>query len=220
MIELHTWGTPNGRKISIMLEECGLAYNVHRVNIGAGEQFAADYVAINPNAKIPAIVDPDGPGGKPIAMMESGAILIYLSEKTGKFMPKDDRARYLVLQWLMFQMGHVGPMFGQVHHFVRNAKEQVPYAIARYVKEKDRLYGVLNARLGEVEYLAEEYTIVDIATYPWVARYEWHKTDLNTYPNVKRWFDAISARLAVKRGMAVPAPVVPNPSAPVSPGTR
>ena len=148
MIELYTWGTPNGRKISVMLEECGLAYNVHKVNIGAGEQFAPDYVAINPNAKIPSIVDSDGPGGKPIEMMESGAILIYLAAKTGKFLPKDDRGKYLALQWLMFQMGHVGPMFGQVHHFVRYAKEQVPYAIERYIREKDRLYGVLDKPSG------------------------------------------------------------------------
>jgi GST-like protein len=220
MIELYTWSTPNGRKVSVMLEECGLLYSVHRVNIGAGEQFAPDYMAINPNAKIPAIVDPEGPGGKPIRMMESGAILIYLSAKTGKFLPRDDRGKYLALQWLMFQMGHVGPMFGQVHHFVRNAKEQVPYAIERYVKEKDRLYGVLDKRLGEAEYLAEEYSIADIATYPWVARYDWHKTDLNVFPNVKRWFDAIGARPAVKRGMAVPAPAAPTPSAPASPGRR
>lgn len=205
MIELYTWGTPNGRKVSVMLEECGLAYDVHKVNIGAGEQFAPGYVAINPNAKIPSIVDSDGPGGRPIQMMESGAILIYLAAKTEKFLPKDDHGKYLALQWLMFQMGHVGPMFGQVHHFVRSAKEKVPYAIERYVKEKDRLYGVLDKRLGEAEYLAEEYSIADIATYPWVARHEWHKTDLNVYPNVKRWFGTIGARPAVKRGMAVPS---------------
>jgi GSH-dependent disulfide-bond oxidoreductase len=210
MIELYTWSTPNGRKISVMLEECALAYNVHRVDIGAGEQFAPGYVEINPNAKIPSIVDSDGPGGKPIAMMESGAILIYLSEKTGRFLPEGERGRYRALQWLMFQMGHVGPMFGQVHHFLRSAKEQVPYAIERYVKEKDRLYGVLNRRLGEAEYLADEYSIADIATYPWVARHEWHKTDLGNFPNVKRWFDAIGARPAVKRGMAVPAPLAPS----------
>jgi len=204
MIELYTWATPNGRKVSIMLEECGLPYKVHTIDIGAGEQFAPDYTAINPNAKIPSIVDPDGPDGKPIRMMESGAILIYLSDKTGKFLPKGDREKYVALQWLMFQMGHVGPIFGQVHHFVRYAKERVPYAIERYTKEKDRLYGVLDRRLGEIDYLAGEYSIADIATYPWVARYERHKTDLNTFPNVKRWFDAISARPAVIRGMAVP----------------
>jgi len=205
MIELYTWTTPNGRKISIMLEECGLTYNVHKINIGAREQFSPEYLAINPNGKIPSIVDSDGPDGAPIQMMESGAILIYLSEKTGKLFPQSDRGRYKTLEWLMFQMGHVGPMFGQVHHFVRNAKEQVPYAIERYVREKDRLYGVLDKRLGETAYLAGDYSIADIATYPWVARYEWHKTDLNAWPNVKRWFDAISARPAVKRGMAVPS---------------
>jgi GSH-dependent disulfide-bond oxidoreductase len=205
MIELYVWGTPNGRKVSIMLEECGLAYNVHKINIGANEQFTPGYLRINPNGKIPSIVDPDGPDGKPIAMMESGAILIYLSGKTGKFLPRSDRGRYKALEWLMFQMGSVGPIFGQVHHFLRAAKEPVPYAIERYTKEKDRLYGVLDRRLGEAEYLAGEYSIADVATYPWVSRYEWHKTDLADFPNVKRWFDAISARPAVRRGMAVPA---------------
>ena len=205
MIELYTWSTPNGRKISIMLEECGLAYNVHRINIGAGEQFAPEYLAINPNGKIPSILDPDGPDGAPIQMMESGAILIYLSEKTGKLLPQGKRGRCKALEWLMFQMGHIGPMFGQVHHFLRNAKEQVPYAIERYTREKDRLYGVLDKRLGETAYLAGDYSIADIATYPWVARHEWHKTDLNAWPSVKRWFDAISARPAVTRGMAVPS---------------
>ena len=205
MIELYTWSTPNGRKVSIMLEECGLAYSVHKINIGAREQFAPEYVAINPNAKIPSIVDPEGPGGTPIQMMESGAILIYLSEKTGKLLPQSSRGRYKALEWLMFQMGHIGPMFGQVHHFVRNAKEQVPYAIERYVKEKDRLYGVLDRRLSQAEYLAGEYSIADIATYPWVARHEWHKTDLSAWQNVKRWFDTVGARPAVRRGMAVPS---------------
>jgi GST-like protein len=205
MIELYTWGTPNGRKVSVMLEECGLPYNVHRIDIGKGDQFAPEYLAINPNGKIPSIVDPDGPDGEPIAMMESGAILVYLAEKTGRFLPASARGKYVALQWLMFQMGHVGPMYGQVHHFLRSAKVEVPYAIERYVKEKDRLYGVLDRRLGAVPFLAgEAYTIADIATYPWVARYEWHKTDLATFPNVKRWFDTIAARPAVQRGMAVP----------------
>jgi GST-like protein len=205
MIELYTWGTPNGRKVSVMLEECGLPYNVHRIDIGKGDQFAPEYLEINPNGKIPSIVDPDGPDGKPIAMMESGAILVYLAAKTGRFMPESARGKYVALQWLMFQMGHVGPMYGQVHHFVRAAKVEVPYAIERYVKEKDRLYGVLDRRLGAARFLAgEEYTIADIATYPWVARHEWHKTDLATFPNVKRWFDTIGARPAVQRGMAVP----------------
>jgi GSH-dependent disulfide-bond oxidoreductase len=205
MIELYTWGTPNGRKVSVMLEECGLPYNVHRIDIGKGDQFAPEYLAINPNGKIPSIVDPDGYDGKPIAMMESGAILVYLAGKTGRFLPASTRDKYVALQWLMFQMGHVGPIYGQVHHFLRAAKEEVPYAIERYVKEKDRLYGVLDRRLGAAPYLAGgEYTIADIATYPWVARHEWHKTDLATYPNVKRWFDAIGARVPVQRGMAVP----------------
>ena len=205
MIELYTWGTPNGRKVSIMLEECGLPYNIHKINIGTNiEQFTADYLKINPNGKIPAIVDPDGPEGAPISLMESGAILVYLAEKSGKFLPRTGGARYKTLEWLMFQMGGVGPMFGQVHHFVRSAKEKVPYGIERYSKEKDRLYGVLDKRLGEQAYLAGEYSIADMATYPWVSRHEWHNTDLNDFPGVKRWFDAISARPAVQRGMAVP----------------
>jgi len=206
MIELYTWGTPNGRKVSIMLEECGLPYNTHKINIGTNiEQFTADYLKINPNGKIPAIVDPDGPEGAPISLMESGAILVYLAEKSGKFLPRTGGARYKTLEWLMFQMGGVGPMFGQVHHFLRAAKEKVPYGIERYSKEKDRLYGVLDKRLGEQAYLAGEYSIADMATYPWVSRHEWHNTDLNDFPGVKRWFDAISARPAVQRGMAVPA---------------
>ena len=206
MIELYTWGTPNGRKVSIMLEECGLPYNSHKINIGTNiDQFTADYLKINPNGKIPAIVDPDGPEGAPISLMESGAILVYLAEKSGKFLPRTGGARYKTLEWLMFQMGGVGPMFGQVHHFVRSAKEKVAYGIERYSKEKDRLYGVLDKRLGEQAYLAGEYSIADMATYPWVSRHEWHNTDLNDFPGVKRWFDAISARPAVQRGMAVPA---------------
>jgi GSH-dependent disulfide-bond oxidoreductase len=205
MIELYTWSTPNGRKVSIMLEELGLQYNVRPVNIGKDDQFTPEFIAINPNSKIPAIVDPEGPDGEPVSMMESGAILIYLAEKTGKLMPSAQRARYEALQWLMFQMGGVGPMFGQVHHFLRAAKEAVPYAIERYTKETRRLYGVLDARLGQREYLAGEYSIADIATYPWVARYEWHKTRLDDFPNVKRWFQAISARPAVERGMKVPS---------------
>ena len=205
MIDLYTWGTPNGRKASIMLEECALPYNVHKINIREGEQFAPEYVRINPNGKIPSVVDPDGPDGKPISLMESGAILIYLADKTGKFLSRVPRERYQALEWLMFQMGGVGPMFGQVHHFVRSAKEQVPYAVQRYIKEKDRLYAVLDKRLAESEYLAGDYSIADIATYPWVSRYEWHITKLEDHPNVKRWFDAIGARPAVQRGMAVPA---------------
>ena len=205
MIDLYTWTTPNGRKVSIMLEECALPYRVHKINLGQREQFDPEYVKINPNAKIPSMVDSEGPEGGPIAMMESGAILIYLGEKTGRFIPRAALARYQALEWLMFQMGHVGPMFGQVHHFVRSAKEQVPYGIERYTREKDRLYGVLDRRFAESEYLAGEYSIADIATYPWVARYEWHRTRLEDHANVKRWFDAVSARPAVQRGMAVPS---------------
>src|SRR5687768_2265145 len=166
MIELYTWSTPNGRKVSIMLEELGLPYHVHPINIGKNEQFAPGFIAINPNSKIPAIVDPEGPDGKPVSMMESGAILIYLGEKTGKLIPAAPRERYVALQWLMFQMGGVGPMFGQVHHFLRAAKEPVPYAIERYTNETRRLYGVLDARLKTERYLAGEYSIADIATYP------------------------------------------------------
>jgi len=205
MIDLYTWSTPNGRKVSIMLEETGLAYRVHKIDISKGDQFKPEFVAINPNSKIPAIIDDDGPGGKLLTLFESGAILIYLAEKTGKLLPKDPAVRYVVLEWVMFQMGGVGPMFGQVHHFLRAAPESVPYAIERYGKETRRLYGVLDARLSKVEYLAGEYSIADIATYPWVARHEWHKVALGDFPNVERWYQAIGARPAVARGMAVPA---------------
>ena len=205
MIDLYTWKTPNGRKVSVMLEECDLAYNAHPIDIGKGEQHTPQFLALNPNGRIPAITDSKGPEGKPITLFESGAILVYLAGKTGRFLPASDHGKYIALQWLMFQMGGVGPMFGQVHHFLRAAKEQVPYAIERYSKEKDRLYGVLDKRLGEAAYLAGEYSIADIATYPWVARYEWHKTELANFPNVKRWFEAIGDRPAVPRGMAVPA---------------
>jgi GST-like protein len=206
VIDLYTWGTPNGRKVSIMLEECALPYRVHPVNIGKGEQFTPEFLALNPNNRIPAIVDSDGPDGKPLALFESGAILIYLGEKTGKFIPRDARARLICLQWLMFQMGGVGPMFGQAHHFIRN-KEVVPYGIKRYSDETRRLYGVLQKRLGEAPHLAgDEYSVADIATFPWVARFEWHKVDLNDFPAVKAWFDKIYARPAVKKGMAVPTP--------------
>jgi GST-like protein len=204
MIELYTWSTPNGRKVSIMLEECALPYNVHKINIGTNrEQFAPEYLKINPNGKIPSIVDPDGPGGKPISMMESGAILIYLADKTGKFFP--ETSKYRVLQWLMFQMGSVGPMFGQAHHFMRAKKDEIAYGSERYGNEARRLYGVMERQLGANAYLSGgEYTIADIATYPWVARHEWHRVDLGQFPSVKRWYDAIGARPAVARGMAVP----------------
>lgn len=206
MIELYTWGTPNGRKVSIMLEEVGLPYNTHSVNISKDEQFAPDFLKVSPNNKIPAIVDPEGPGGKPISLFESGAILFYLAEKIGKLLPADPAARYEAMVWLMFQMAGVGPMFGQAHHFRRFAKEQVPYAIDRYTNETHRIYGVMDKRLGEVPYLAgQEYTIADVATYPWVSRWEWHGIDWANYPNLKRWFDDVGARPAVQKGMAVPA---------------
>ena len=207
MIELYTWSTPNGRKVSIMLEECGLPYRVHTVDISKGEQFTPEFVAINPNSKIPAIVDPQGPDGKPMTLFESGAILVYFAGKTGRFLPASVRGKYEALQWLMFQMGGVGPMFGQTHHFLRAAKEQVPYGIERYSKETRRLYSVMDKHLAETPFLAAgEYTIADIATYPWVARHEWHKVDLAEFPSVKRWYDTIGRRPAVARGMAVPVP--------------
>jgi len=207
MIDLYTWSTPNGRKVSIMLEECGLPYKVHPINIGKDEQFTPEFQAISPNNLIPAIIDPDGPEGKPISLFESGAILIYLAEKMDRFLPHDARQRLVTLQWLMFQMGNIGPMFGQAHHFIRNAKEQVPYGIKRYSEVAKRLYRVLQRRLSEVPYLAgQDFTIADVATYPWVARFEWHKVDLNDYPAVKRWFDTIGQRPAVQKGMAVPTP--------------
>jgi GST-like protein len=204
MIELYTWSTPNGRKVSIMLEECGLPYRVHKINIGTNaEQFAPAYLEINPNGKIPSIVDPDGPGGKPYAMMESGAILIYLADKTGKLFP--EHRKYDVLQWLMFQMGGVGPMFGQAHHFMRAKKDEIPYGSERYGNEAKRLYGVMDRHLAHRSHFAGDYSIADIALYPWVARHEWHRVDLAQFPNVKRWYDALGARPAVAKGMAVPA---------------
>src|SRR3982751_5319976 len=172
MIELYTWSTPNGRKVSIMLEECALAYRTHRIDIGKGDQFAPEYLKITPNSKIPSLVDPQGPDGKPIALMESGAILIYLAAKTGRFLPKSARGKYEALQWLMFQMGGVGPMFGQAHHFMRVKKDEVPYGSERYGKEAKRLYGVMDRHLAGREFFAGEYTIADISIYPWVARHE------------------------------------------------
>ncbi len=204
MIDLYTWTTPNGRKISIMLEELGLPYEVHPVNLSKDEQFKPEFLAISPNNKIPAIIDRDGPGKKPYSLFESGAILMYLAEKTGKLMPKEMGPRYEVVEWLMFQMGGVGPMFGQAHYFLRHSPENEPFGRERFQKEVARLYGVMNKRLGESPFLAGEYSIADIAVYPWVARYEMHRTKLEDSPNVKRWFDAISTRSAVKRGMDVP----------------
>lgn len=204
MIDLYTWTTPNGRKVSIMLEEIGMPYEVHPVNLSKDEQFEEEFLAINPNNKIPAIVDRDGPGGKPYSLFESGAILMYLAEKSGRLLPKETAARYQAIQWLMFQMGGVGPMIGQAHYFLRHCPEDEPFGRDRFMTEVVRLYRVLEKRLGEAPYLAGEYSIADIATYPWIARYEMHRMRLEDYPNVKRWFDALGAREAVKRGMNVP----------------
>jgi GST-like protein len=203
MIELYTWATPNGKKVSIMLEEVGLSYDVRPVNLSKGEQMKPEYLAVNPNNKIPSIVDSDGPGGQSFKLFESGAILMYLAEKTGKFCPQDTRKRYEVIQWLMFQMGGVGPMFGQANYFFR-LTEKVPYAIERFHKEALRLYKVLDQQLAQKSYLAGEYSIADIATYPWVWRHDIHQVKLEEFPNVKRWYDAISARPAVQRGMQIP----------------
>lgn len=206
MISLYTWRTPNGRKISIALEELGLPYTAHAINIGAGEQHTPEFLALNPNNKIPVIVDPDGPDGAPITVFESGAILFYLAEKTGQLLPSEPRARLDVMQWLMLQMGGLGPMLGQAHHFLRFAPERLPYAMERYRAEARRLYGVLDQRLTDREWLAgDAYSIADIATYPWVARHEWHETPLDEFPAVARWFATLSQRPAVERGMRVPA---------------
>ena len=203
MIDLYTWPTPNGHKVHIMLEECALPYTVHAVDIGAGDQFRAEFLAISPNNKIPAIVDPDGPDGRPISLFESGAILLYLAGKTGRFLPADVRGRYVALQWLMFQMGGLGPMLGQAHHFRIYAKEKIEYAINRYTSEAKRLYGVMDRRLAEVPYLAGDYGIADMAAFPWTRSHANQGVDLADYPNVRRWFDAIAARPAVQRGVQV-----------------
>lgn len=207
MIDLYTWTTPNGRKVSIMLEELGLAYTVHPINIGKNEQFAPAFLKISPNNRIPAIVDSDGPGGQAYSLFESGAILWYLAEKTNKFLPQDRAKRFDALQWLMWQMGGFGPMLGQAHHFLRAAPEPVPYGIKRYTDEAKRLYGVLDRRLAEASFAGgADYTVADMAIYPWAARHEWHQVRLEDFPNVKRWYDSVGARPAVKKGMAVPTP--------------
>jgi GSH-dependent disulfide-bond oxidoreductase len=203
MIDAYSWPTPNGHKIHIMLEETGLPYKVHGIDIGAGAQFEPFFLKISPNNKIPAIVDSDGPGGKPISIFESGAILFYLAEKTGKFMPKEARARYAVLEWLMFQMGSIGPMFGQANHFRAYAPEKIPYAIDRYTNEANRLYGVLDRRLKDHDYVAGDYSIADIAIFPWMRYGDRRGVDVNEFPNVLRWFEAINARPAVQRGLEV-----------------
>ena len=204
MIEVYSWATPNGHKVHVMLEECGLEYRAIPVNIGAGDQFAPEFLAISPNNKIPAIVDPDGPDGQPISLFESGAILLYLAAKTGRFLPTDLRARWRVLEWLMFQMGSVGPMLGQTHHFRLYAPEKLPYAIARYSNEAKRIYGVLDKRLDGREWVAsDDYSIADIAIFPWLRSWQNQGIDWADFPHLKRWFDRVAARPAVQRGVEV-----------------
>src|SRR5579863_3913351 len=206
MIDVYFWITPNGYKVTILLEELGWKYNVIPVNIGKGDQFKPEFLKISPNNRIPAMVDDEGPGGQPIAIFESGAMLMYIAEKAGwKFMPQDLRRRYEVLEWLMFQMASVGPMLGQVHHFRRYAPEQIPYAIDRYTNEAKRVYGVIDKRVGDVPYLASEYSIADIATYPWLKLHKLQGQNLEEFPNLKRWYEAMEARPAVQKGMAVMA---------------
>jgi GST-like protein len=203
-IEVYSWPTPNGHKIHIMLEECKLPYNMTPVNIGTGDQFKEEFLAISPNNKIPAIIDPEGPDDKPISLFESGAILLYLAGKTGKFLGKTDRERFKTLEWLMFQMGGIGPMFGQAHHFRLYAPEKIEYAINRYTNEARRLYGVLDKQLSKNTYLAgRSYTIADIATWPWTRSFANQGIDLNDFQNVKRWYEEISSRPAVQRGVQV-----------------
>lgn len=204
MIEVYSWPTPNGHKVHIMLEECDLPYKVIPVDIGAGAQFDPHFLSISPNNKIPALVDPEGPDGQPISLFESGAILLYLAGKTGRFLPADTAGKYEVLQWLMFQMGGVGPMLGQAHHFRIYAPEKIDYAIERYTNEARRLYGVINKRLAGSRYLGgHDYSIADIATFPWLRSWKNQGVELNDYPHLKGWFDEIAARPAVQRGVAV-----------------
>lgn len=204
MIEVYSWPTPNGHKVHIMLEECGLPYRVHAVDIGAGDQFKPEFLAISPNNKVPAITDPDGPEGAPISLFESGAILLYLAGKTGRFLPPGTAARYEVLQWLMFQMGGVGPMLGQAHHFRIYAPEKIPYAVDRYTNEARRLYGVMDKRLAKSKYLGgPAYSIADIAVYPWLRSWKNQGIDWNEFPHLRGWFDEIGARPAVQRGCEV-----------------
>ena len=201
MIDFYTWDTPNGHKIRIMLEECGLDYRIHPVNLGKGEQFEPAFLVISPNNKIPAIVDPKGPDGKPISIFESGAILLYLAEKAGRFMPSDERERWQVMEWLMFQMSAVGPMFGQLGHFLFFTPESVPYAVERYSSEAQRLAEVVDRRLEGREFLVGDYSIADIASFPWLARHERLGIDLDELSNLRRWIDAVATRPAVRRGL-------------------
>ncbi len=204
MIELYSWATPNGHKVHIMLEETGLPYRVHAVNIRIGDQFKPEFLAISPNNRIPAMVDPDGPGGKPLSLMESGAILLYLASKSGKFLPEDLAQRWSCVQWLMWQMGGVGPMFGQANHFRRYSKEKLEYPIERYTNEANRLTHVLDKQLAQSKFVAcDEYTIADMAIFPWMRGAESRGIDMKEYPHAKRWFDAIHARPAVQRALQV-----------------
>jgi GST-like protein len=208
MIDVYSWATPNGHKVHIMLEECGYKLGrdwlAHPVNIGRADQFKPEFLEISPNNKIPAMVDPQGPDGKPISLFESGAILLYLASKTGKFLPKSDRAKFEVLQWLMFQMGGVGPMLGQAHHFRIYAPEKIDYAYNRYTNEAKRLYGVMDKQLQKTKFIAgNSYTIADIAIFPWLRSWQNQGIDWADYPHLKAWFDLISARPAVQRGVQV-----------------
>ncbi|MES2888736.1 MAG: glutathione S-transferase C-terminal domain-containing protein [Pseudomonadota bacterium] len=204
MIEVYSWPTPNGHKVHIMLEECGLPYQAHAIDIGAGDQFHPSFLTISPNNKIPAIVDPDGPDGRPMSLFESGAILLYLAGKTGRFLPTSTRDRYEVLQWLMFQMGGVGPMLGQAHHFRIYAPEKIDYAVERYTREAKRLYGVMDQRLAHVPYLGgDEYSIADIAVFPWLRSWQNQGIDWADHPHLRRWFDEVGERPAVQRGVDV-----------------
>ncbi|MGD9844763.1 MAG: glutathione S-transferase family protein [Variibacter sp.] len=207
MIDLYTWTTPNGRKVSIALEELGLPYTAHAIDISKDEQFAPDFLKISPNNRIPAIVDRDNN----FSLMESGAILLYLAEKAGKLLPTDLQKRYRVIEWLMWQMGGVGPMLGQVHHFVKYNPGKAPYAEERYLKEAKRLYGVLDKQLATREFVAGDYSVADIAIWPWISRFEWQTMDLNQFPNVKRWYTAIASRPAVQKGYQVPKDMGPIP---------
>jgi GST-like protein len=202
-IELHFWPTPNGFKITVMLEECGLPYVIKPVNIGRGDQFKPEFLAISPNNRMPAIIDPNGPGGKPISVFESGAILQYLGRKTGKFYPTDERKRAAVEEWLFWQIAGVGPMAGQAHHFRSYAPEKIPYAIERYTREVGRLYGIIDKRVAKRDFLAGEFSIADIAVYPWAKLWERQGQDINLLPNFARWLERVKARPAVARGMAV-----------------
>ncbi len=202
VIELYYWPTPNGQKITIFLEETGVPYTLHPVDIGNGDQFRPEFLRISPNNKMPALVDPAGLDGKPIALFESGAILLYLAEKTGRFLPRDPFNRYQVIQWLMFQISGVGPMLGQAHHFRGYAPEKIEYAINRYTKETGRLYSVMDTQLAARDYIAGEYSIADMAIYPWIVPYERQGQALEDYPHLKRWFERLAVRPAVQRGMA------------------